>query len=93
MQKKQIYFFTSGGTESINTALKGHFLSNDKRPFHIITSKIEHAATLEVCRYLSTLGAEITYLPVDTNGFIAIEDLKKRYTREYSACFNHVCQQ
>ncbi|AVK82946.1 cysteine desulfurase NifS [Lysinibacillus sp. B2A1] len=69
-------FFTSGGTESINTALKGYFFSNDKRPFHIITSKIEHAATLEVCRYLSTLGAEITYLPVDTNGFIAIEDLK-----------------
>ncbi|WP_107947212.1 cysteine desulfurase family protein [Lysinibacillus parviboronicapiens] len=67
--------FTSGGTESINTALKGFFFACDKRPFHIITSKIEHSATLELCHYLASLGAEITYLPVDANGFIAIEDL------------------
>ena len=67
--------FTSGGTESINLAIKGIAFSKSKG--HIITSKIEHPAVLETCRYLERKGFSVTYLDVDKYGLIKLSDLKK----------------
>lgn len=74
--KNEIYF-TAGGSESDNTALKGFASKNNHKGKHIITSIIEHPAILETCRELEKQGYEITYLNVDEKGFINLEDLKK----------------
>ena len=66
-------YFTSGGTESNNWAIKGIYWANPKKN-HIITTKIEHDCVLNTCRWLEKQGAEVTYLEVDKEGFI---DLKK----------------
>jgi cysteine desulfurase len=68
--------FTSCATESINLALKGFVESNNKKGNHIITVKTEHKAVLSTCEYLETKGFEVTYLDVDSNGLISLEDLK-----------------
>ncbi len=60
--------FTSGGTESINQAIKGVFLTRRDAGTHIVTTKTEHPAVLSTCAFLERLGAEITYLPVDGAG-------------------------
>ena len=73
--KDEIYF-TSGGSESDNTALKGIAYANKDKGKHIITSKIEHPAILETCKSLSKDGFDITYLNVDENGIIDLEELK-----------------
>ena len=79
---KEIYF-TSGGTESDNWALKGIFFENKKTgKNHIITTKIEHDSTLKTCEWLQTQGAEITYLDVDREGFIDLEQLKNSITEK-----------
>ena len=68
--------FTSGGTESNNFAIKGLAFSNRNKK-HIITSKIEHDCVLNACKWLEGGGWEITYLDVDEEGFINLEELKK----------------
>lgn len=69
--------FTSGATESINMALKGVFEAYSSKGNHIIVLQTEHKAVLDVCRYLESRGAEITYLPVDRQGSADPEALIK----------------
>lgn len=68
--------FTSGGTESDNMALIGGAEANKRAGKHIITTKIEHPAILETCKYLEGQGYEITYLGVDQNGQIDLKELE-----------------
>lgn len=67
--------YTSGATESINLAMKGVAEEYKEKGNHIITVKTEHKAVLDVCAYLEAKGFEITYLPVQSDGLIRIEDL------------------
>lgn len=71
--------FTSGGTEANNHVIKGLFFrrSASNRPFHIITSSIEHPAVLEPCSFLEGFGADVTRLPVDRHGLVDPEDVQK----------------
>lgn len=75
-EEKEIYF-TAGGSESDNWAIKGIAESYKDKGKHIITSSIEHHAVLHTCQYLEKNGYEVTYLPVDEDGKIRIEDLEK----------------
>ncbi len=75
VQPKEIYF-TSGGTESNNLAIKGGVEAKKRRGNHIITTKIEHASVLNPIKYLEKQGFEITYLGTDEYGVIDLEELK-----------------
>jgi cysteine desulfurase len=72
--------FTSGGTESCNLAVKGISLASGKK--HIITSKIEHSAVLNSCKSLEKNGFRVDYLSVNPDGFIDLEELKSKISRE-----------
>ncbi len=74
--------FTSGATESINTALKGAALSFQAKGKHIITLETEHTAVLDTCKYLESSGYSVTYLPVKKTGLIDLEFLKNAVTEE-----------
>lgn len=74
--------FTSGGTESDNTAIKGIALMHRDKGNHIITSKIEHHAVLHACEFLEKIGFEVTYLDVDEYGVADLEQLKKSIKKE-----------
>lgn len=69
-------YFTSCGSESDNTAIKGIAYANWRKGKHIITSKIEHPAVLHTCQSLEKQGFEVTYINVDANGFIKLDELK-----------------
>ena len=75
-QPEEIYF-TAGGTESDNWALKATAEFYRKKGNHIITTKIEHHAVLHSCQWLEKQGFEVTYLNVDENGVVRLEELKK----------------
>ncbi len=81
--KRDEIIFTSGGTEGNNFTLKGlYFAHKQEGKIHIITTKIEHDCILNTCKWLETLGAKITYLDVDKEGFIDLEQLKNSITSE-----------
>lgn len=73
-------FFTSGGTESNNWAIKGVALSKLKQGNHIITTKIEHHSVLYTCKYLEGFGFKVTYLDVNSYGLIDLDDLRRAIT-------------
>ena len=75
VEPKEI-FFTSGGTESDNLALRGAAYANCRRGRHLITTQIEHPAVLQTMQYLQEQGYEVTYLPVDENGRVSLADLE-----------------
>ena len=77
--KKEI-FFTGGGSESDNWAIKGIALKHRDKGNHIITTKIEHHAILHTCEYLQKHGFDVTYLDVDKDGKIDLEQLKDSIT-------------
>ncbi len=70
-------YFTAGGSESDNWALKGIADSYSSKGKHIITTAIEHHAILHTCEYLETKGYEVTYLPVDEYGLVSAEQVKE----------------
>ena len=72
--------FTSGGNEANNHALKGLYFAQRHRGDHIITTRVEHPAIIEPCRFLERLGARITYLPVDGFGRVDPGDLSRAIT-------------
>ena len=83
--------FTSGATESINFALKGYVESNFEKGNHIITVKTEHKAVLATCEYLETKGVEVTYLDVDRDGLISINELKEAIRKDtFLICIMYV---
>lgn len=76
VNEKEI-LFTSGGTEADNLALIGTAMANYRAGRHLITTKIEHPAILQTMKYLEEQGFTVTYLPVDKNGQIRLEDLQR----------------
>lgn len=78
---KEIYF-TSSGSESDNMALKGFSYANKQNGNHIITTKIEHPAILESCKTLEKQGFRVTYLNVDKDGLVNLQELRKSINRQ-----------
>ena len=72
--------FTSGGTEANNFILKGLFFENKDKKNHIITTTIEHDCILNTCKWLEKLGVKVTYLDVDSEGFVNPEEVRKTIT-------------
>ena len=81
VNEKEI-FFTSGGTESDNIAIIGAAMANHRTGRHLITTQIEHPAVLQPMRYLEGQGFRVTYLPVDKQGRIRLEDLQNAICRD-----------
>ena len=81
--RKEDIYFTAGGSEADNWALKATFEAYKSKGNHIITTKIEHHAILHTCEYLEKeRGAKITYLDVDENGIVRLDELEKAITPE-----------
>lgn len=74
--------FTSGGSESNNLALKGLYFARQNSGAHVITTRVEHPAIVEPCRFLERLGAQITWLPVDATGRTNPDDLRQAITAD-----------
>ena len=81
--KREEIYFTAGGSEADNWALKATFEAYKSKGNHIITTKIEHHAILHTCEYLEKeRGAKITYVDVDENGIVKLDELEKAITPE-----------
>ena len=80
--KSNEIYFTGGGSESDNWALKSAAFGLRDKGNHIITTKIEHHAILNTCAYLEKNGFEITYLDVDSEGFVSLEDVENAITEK-----------
>ncbi len=80
--KTEEVYFTSGGSESDNWAIYGVAKAKQPKGNHIITTKIEHHAVLEPCHALEKMGYEVTYLPVDANGLVSVEDVANAITEK-----------
>jgi len=79
--KPEEIYFTSGGSESDNLCIKGIALANRRKGNHIITTKIEHPAVLNTCKFLERLGFRVTYLNVDSKGLVDLNQLERAITR------------
>ena len=80
--KTEEIYFTGGGSEADNWAIKAAYEAYKSKGNHIITSKIEHHAVLHTCQYLEKQGARVTYLDVDENGLVDLDQLQKAITPE-----------
>lgn len=80
--KSEEICFTSCATESNNLAIQGIAMANQQKGKHIITSSIEHPAVTEVCKYLSSLGWDVTYLPADNYGSVNPKDVKNAIRKD-----------
>ncbi len=80
--KESEIYFTSGGTESDNLAVKGIAYAYQDRGNHIITSSAEHTAVVKTCKFLESIGFKVTYLPVDKYGMVDPADVKKNITEK-----------
>jgi cysteine desulfurase len=74
--------FTSGGSEANNLTLKGYYFKNRTKGNHIITSKIEHPAIMNPCKFLEQIGARVTYVGVDQYGRVSPEEIEKAITKD-----------
>ncbi|WBA43569.1 IscS subfamily cysteine desulfurase [Hymenobacter canadensis] len=74
--------FTSGATESDNLAIKGVFEMYAQKGNHVITTTTEHKAVLDTCKHIEKLGGKVTYLPVDSEGLISLDELEAAMTPE-----------
>ncbi len=81
VNEKEIYF-TSGGTESDNIALIGSALANHRAGRRLITTEVEHPGIMQAMKHLEEQGFHVTYLPVDKNGIISLEDLRRAMTKD-----------
>ncbi len=81
-EKPREIIFTSGGTESNNLALKGAAFRNKKKGNHIITTAIEHMSVINICKYLQKEGYDVTFIPVNKQGLVEIEQLKEAITKK-----------
>ncbi len=81
VNEKEIYF-TSGGTESDNIALIGSALANHRAGRRLITTEVEHPGIMQAMKHLEEQGFHVTYLPVDENGIISLEDLRRAMTKD-----------
>ena len=80
--KPEEIYFTGGGSEADNWAIKAAYEAYKNKGNHIITTKIEHHAVLHTCQYLEKQGARVTYLDVDENGLVDLEQLQKAISPE-----------
>ncbi len=80
--KESEIIFTSGGTEANNLAIQGFVTANKHKGNHLVTSKIEHKSVLELHRKLEKEGCRVTYLDVDSEGFISLSQLEEAITSE-----------
>jgi cysteine desulfurase len=77
-------FFTSGGTESNNLAIRGYLYANSRKGKHVLTTSAEHPSVLEVFKYLASNGYEVEYLDIDRRGEIDLDCLRKKIRKDTS---------